>query len=392
MWSHRGSAVWFFGYDAERSAWRWSSLPSPGGPVGGLAVAESVLGGGSVGGEHLFALVYDGGVPPRRSRIMALDRYTNYPEENWREVYSTTDDLRSLFGAHRKLFAGARRSNDYAILAFDVTSTGFAPPGSADNLVRETIYTSSSPASLVRGVIERGASIYFAQMGTHLTGAGSSILVFPATLASVMTVSDTISVPGVVITGMIKTPGDEIVVVGNAVNQGRMFLLPTGAPPAELTERTRLGNRLFFSGGMSVWRANTAGTNVWEPSLLLLGTWASGLTNRIGYREMNLTPLGNVGVGTSPIEPGNPPENGFSSVGSNARYRASIGTRAVQGIFQVPYDLGGVAGAGFFPDMMLSENEGWQPPIFASTARDGMWVYYFARDRWNAEDNSINWR
>jgi len=133
---------------------------------------------------------------------------------------------------------------------------------------------------------------------------------------------------------------------------------------------------------------------------LLLGVRVRGVSNHIGYREIYLDPDGNVAAGSGLRVPGNHPDDSVSSVQLNARYRASIGTRAVEFIFQAPN-----LGNAFFPDMLVRDENGvvvedsygnplirdWQPPIFASTSRDGLWVYNFRTDRWNAEDNSINW-
>jgi hypothetical protein len=91
--------------------------------------------------------------------------------------------------------------------------------------------------------------------------------------------------------------------------------------------------------------------------------------------------LMNDGTPTSAIRSpgdGNAP---FTSVKNENKYRASIGIRPVVSILQVPnVDEGGPLNYSNF----VTRDPAWEPPIFASTARSGLWSY--RSGQWNAED------
>jgi hypothetical protein len=115
--------------------------------------------------------------------------------------------------------------------------------------------------------------------------------------------------------------------------------------------------------------------------------------------EFDLDSNGNLPAHPTFRVPGAPNPNAdppiYSSLQRRERYDANIGNRSVRFIQQAP-NLNDNDGGNFFPDMTLTENQGWEPPIFASTARAGLWVFYFrassGNGSWRAEDNSIIWR
>jgi len=373
VWTLRGSNIWRFENSGDADSWQWNRITSPGHPIGGLAAVEF-----DNGEYHLYAVVYPGG-SPANSRIM---RYNDYEwvhvpmGDNIENLYS----IGHLHSAGGQLFARAQLTSNlvtYAILRFvpDPSSGDFATKGALD------VPRTDSHINL-RGVAERNSNIYLAtaRAGIFRVDEASDVLT-PFTPASDFD-----------ITGIIETGGD-IVVVGNSSTGGVVHVL-RGAGASWDDEPRTFG--VFFNGGMSVWRefypAFTDAANPhndgWRPRLLLLGVRTNS-HNVNGYREIVLDPAtGNVDTSSSPFI-NNPGILDFSSVRNNSIYRASIGTRSVRFIQQVP-NLGGI----FYPALKYMESEfyGWQPPIFASTSRDGLWAYNFRNDRWNADDNIIAWR
>jgi len=359
-WTRRGRDVWFFGFH-EGQGWRWGALPRPGEHLGGLAAV----------GNDLFALVYsDVSIPPGSSSII---RY-NTAYSRWDPVFSNPHfAIQSLHYAGDRLFAAAYRRTDlnhHYILSFDPTHSSHPDP-----VIKQGNYTIA-----LSGVTETaGGDIYLA---TERAG----IFRFDEGLYEGLLTERTpdAAPPAFVVTGIIAT-GDDIVVAGATANGGALHIFRGGlGSPPEISHHSE-----FFNGGMGVWRRHAAASG-WQPALLLLGVRTNGRFH--GYREIELLPNGN--VAPSPIlwEPGS--LGADSSVNSVTLYRGSIRHRSVRHIRQAPplYDTNaGEEPVSLFPDMTVEGNAGWQPPIFASTSINGLWVYDSSTDRWGEEDNRRSW-
>ena len=349
-WTHRGRDVWRF---ADGS---WHRIPRPGGPVAGLAVA----------GQDVFAAVYDGRSPPN-SHIM------RFQGGGWHPVFDASGYvITSFYGVGNRIFAGAQHRahlESHTILGFD------APPHPAvlDRLTLPPALAAGDISNALAGAVERSGTIYLAtgRNGVFRLNATATAFVDPAAPAIP---------PGdiVVTSGMIST-GADVIVVGRVSDRGVIRVIRAGSAAFDPLFAPALGRHQFFTGGMGVWQRHTG--SEWIPALLLLGIWTHN-HNVNGYREIALDSTGSL-TGFLRIPGDADPANAiFSSVQSTARYRANIGTRAVQAIMQVPFN------------MLLNGNApppGWQPPIFASTSRDGLWVYNHRNDQWNADDNRYNW-
>jgi hypothetical protein len=94
-----------------------------------------------------------------------------------------------------------------------------------------------------------------------------------------------------------------------------------------------------------------------------------------GYREIVLDrdgfPTGTVRM---------PGDETPSSVRNRARYTASIGRHPVEAIMQIPDTSRG----GPLDYSVFTSDPDWEPPIFASTSRSGLWSY--RNGLWNAEE------
>jgi len=356
VWTFRGSNVWSF---EGRWGWRCGNLPSPGYPILGLTAV----------GEDLYAAIYDGG----SSRIMSFN--TAAPGA-WQIFASVPGQVVTrLYSAGGRIFARSQPYNDIAvrnILRFPVGGGG-----------THEVLRSEGIGNTLFGVAERpNGNILLATSSDgifQLANAGAPPI--PVGAAPLFSVGD---MNMTTVAGMIRT-GNDIVVAGNTFSNGRIFIIS----PGDATQQGTLpGGNLVFTGGMSTWlRFNN---NTWEPSLLLLGVRSLDRVpprGFLGYRELHLNASGN--VGSLPVTPFSRPGDGdISSVGNPARFRASLGNRAVEDIVQIP------------PTMLLTNPQSppadnWQPPVFASTAREGLWVYNFrgtgGEGEWNADNNTITW-
>ena len=115
------------------------------------------------------------------------------------------------------------------------------------------------------------------------------------------------------------------------------------------------------SAGLKIFPADP-----WKTKLLLLGIKGQESSLTHGYRELVLDDFG-VPTNESLRTPG---EYELSSVSDRNRYDASIGIHPVESIMQVPPTIENKPTA--------------EPPIFASTAKNGLWSY--RKKQWNAEE------
>jgi len=367
-WTHRGRDVWRFD-----STGRWHRMTRPGGPVTGVAAI----------GTTIFAVTHTSGRIPRSQ----IKRYTPGPTlgtGNWEIIRSVPYVILSLYsagtGTNGRLFAGGQCINNlerYYILRFSNPSILPSDPGTPLQL--DEIVSTGTIYNVLTGVAQNG--------GTFIATGRNGIIRLDTPDASITDTTITNNTIGrfdIDQTTGIYSIGNGIVVVGRRANRGIARVIRTDTPPGnydfDINFSATLRENEFFSGGMGVWREYNDSSG-WQNSLLLLGVW-SLRRNINGYREIRLA-SGDIPVGNdiSPSIPGGHQSPNASSMRNRAIYTASIGTRAVQAIMQVPHSM--------LPTG--SPQTGWQPPIFASTSRDGLWVYHPDRDRWNAEDNRYNW-
>ena len=349
--------------------WKWErvGVPVPSRPIGGVAAVEIN------GQDYLYAVVHSGGSMPE-SQIWMHDG-AKWEPTHLDPANLDPDDISGfsiglLFTAKDQFFARAQSGSSYHILRF--------VPDSSGNLTAEKleVMEDGNPVNdssvNLSGAVEINGEIYLA---TARRGIFKFDPVIGGALTPIAPPSD------FVVTGILAV-GDKIAVAGNTRDAGRLYELD-GSPQTEWPEpKISDQNGTFFNGGMTVWRGFDDLYNDWKPLLLLAGVRTS-TRNVNGYREIPLDDTGNIGA--SLRMPGDSNDDVKSSVASRARYRANIGTRSVRFILQSP-NLEG----SFYPDM--TKNEGWQPPIFASTSIDGLWSYNSRKDEWNADDNSITWQ
>jgi hypothetical protein len=126
-----------------------------------------------------------------------------------------------------------------------------------------------------------------------------------------------------------------------------------------------------FTGALNIWHDPN---NSYRPTLLLMGIRGKGTSLNHGYREMVLD---NGKPSTVINEPG---RDSPTSVKSRAKYTAGIGVHPVEDIMQVPDKSQG----GPLDYRAYSGISGWEPPIFAATAKSGLWAYHDGE--WNAEN------
>jgi len=120
----------------------------------------------------------------------------------------------------------------------------------------------------------------------------------------------------------------------------------------------------------------------WKPALLLLGIRGQGTSTTHGYRELVLDKTTGRPIPGTLRAPGDEPF--LSSVTSKPKYTASLGKHPVHAILQVP-DIS-ENGPLSYSASIAAYGSTWEPPIFASTSKDGLWVYTYWDDQWNAQD------
>jgi hypothetical protein len=301
----------------------WNLISQPGGVIGELASD----------GYSLYALVFPDGNPLRSSVIKRYNRASN----SWDEGISAYNySIQSIYGVGGKIFAGGQHNLDYqyyVILYLD-----------------STFFTAIKyRVSLLTGAVQSASG------DIYLATAGSGIYRFHGNTIDNDPVANTVNAN---IAGIIETGGTIIAVNSN----GTIYTLNT---PGSFNSFS-IG--VDFTGAMGIWKEYDRGS--WKPSLLLLGIRGRGTSLSHGYRELVLEK--NSGRPTYTIN--NPGDASPTSVKSKPKYAASIGIHPVEAILQVPEQV-----MGYYQN-----NPEWEPIIFASTSRSGLWSY---RDgQWNAEE------
>jgi len=306
----------------------WSSIQQIGGSLGDLASD----------GQYLYALVFPDGNPLSSSVI----RRFNTAQNVWDEEYSMAAfSIQTIHGAGGRLFAGAMLRADrqnFAILYL-------APASSSLTVIKNNTF-------LLTGAVSAGG-------GTFLSTAGAGIFRYSGGSVETRPVSGTEDAN---IAGIIETERSVVAVSSN----GTIYSLTTQGIFSSFS------TRLTFTGALSTWGSRE---NNWRPSLLLAGIRGRGTSRVNGYREIVLDMNG---LATNIIR--TPGDDSHSSVRHRARYTASIGLHPVEAIMQLP---DAARGGPLNYSAFLSDPD-WEPPIFATTSRNGLWSY---RNRsWNAEE------
>jgi hypothetical protein len=314
----------------------WSQIAGPGGNVYELASD----------GTDLFALVFPGGDPLKSAEVRKYNAgaWTHIPNDSRYLIHT-------IYGAGGKIFAGGQERGDYrkfGILCYYCGSF---------NVIK-------SGTSLLRGAAAGAApnDIYLATSGSGIfkydSGANSIDEGFVSGIES-----QNQNVLGIIASGGYIT----------AVSSNGNILISD----SPVTGFTAYPQGVVFTGAMCVWKDYAVEDPVpsWKPKLLLLGIQDEGSYTTHGYREVL---IGDDGKPSSVVKiPGSTAGTPIpSSVSNEDKYEVSIGKHPVMSILQVPPD--------FIPEYASYDPTAWEPPIFASTQKDGLWSY---RDgQWNAED------
>jgi len=305
----------------------WTSFQLPQGSLGELATD----------GNDLYALVYPTGEPLNSSAVRRYNLSTN----SWDMSYTVSGySIQTLFGANGKIFAGGQHYSNYQNFAIFYLDPHY---NSLTAIKYET--------SLLKGAVQGIRGIYLATAGNGILMFNEgSMDAYPASNTEEANFAGIISVEGTIV----AVTGEGAVYIDSG---GGFSYVSTGAN---------------YTGGMCVWSNRR---NQWKPSLLLMGTRGKGTSLTHGYREMLLD---NNGRPTFNIR--TPGDESPTSVVNKAKYQASIGTHPVMSIMQIPdFIYGGPLQYSYF-----TGNPDWEPPIFASTAKNGLWSY--RNGEWNAEE------
>ena len=115
----------------------------------------------------------------------------------------------------------------------------------------------------------------------------------------------------------------------------------------------------------------------WHNRLLLLGIRGEGTSKNHGYRELDLNGF----TGKPMVGIRRPGDSEPTSIYNQPKYNASLGKHPVEAILQVP-DIS--EGGPLDYNANVKKDPNWQPLIFASTSRNGVWS--LRNDEWNAEE------
>ena len=307
----------------------WNTIPAPGGSIGDIATD----------GTNLYALVFPGGNPLTSSVIKRF----NIARNVWDTEYTVSlFSIQTIFGVDGKIFAGAMFRQDhlnYAIFSLDPSSP--------------TLTLMMNNTSLLTGAAD-------SSRGVFLSTAGGGIFRYSGGLLETRPVSGSERAN---IIGIIDT-GESVVAVSS---DGTVYFLT-----AQGGAFSSFSTRLTFTGALSTWGDRN---NQWRPTLLLAGIRGRGTSIVNGYREIVLD---RSGIPSQIIRV--PGDESPSSVRNRARYSASIGQHPVETILQLP----DVSRGGPVNYSIFTADPDWEPPIFASTSRSGLWSL---RDGvWNAEE------
>ena len=306
---------------------QWSTISLPTGSLGELASDDT----------YLYALIFPSGDPIRASAIRRYDVQAG----SWDTNYTVSGySIQSLYGAGGRIFAGGQYQ------------------GNRQNFVLMYLDTALNSLSVIRygtsllkgAAIDGRGTIYLATMG-------DGIFAFNENTLETSQVSGTANAN---MNGIINVGGSIVAVTG----AGEIYTDSQGS-------FTNITGGANYTGALCLWLDPK---NQWKPSLLLLGIRGRGSSLSHGYQEMVLS------NGRPTFEIKSTGDGSPTSVKNKAKYSASIGTHPVISILQVPDSSAG----GPLNYLAYSEIPGWEPPIFASTSKDGLWSY---RDgEWNAEE------
>ena len=316
--------IYRFAASGAEQAWTYFNLP--GGSLGELATD----------GNYLYALVFPDGNPLSSS---VISRY-NFNSAGWDQNISSDDySIQTVYGAGGYIFAGGQSKTNYqhfAVMYVDQAASSLS--------------VAIDQTSLLRGAATHpDGSVFLATLGSGIFRFSNGAINGPLNGTSRAN-----------ITGIIETGG----VIVAVSSEGGLY---TGSSAG--FENVSAG--VNFTGAMSLWYDPQA---QYRPSLLLLGIRGRSVSRTHGYREMllqNEMPTLEIRV------PGNDTP---TSVKSNSKYAASLGIHPVESIIQLP----DITRGGPIDYRVFSGNPEWEPPIFATTAKDGLWSY---RDgEWNEEE------
>jgi hypothetical protein len=314
-------------YASYEGALSWRAITLQTGYLGQLATD----------GDNLFVLIFQNMDPLKSSMVRRYNISTNI----WDMTYSMSGySIQTIFGAGNKVFIGGQYQTDrknFAILFLEHESNSF------------TVIKYGT--SLLKGAVQNTSGTIY------LATAGNGMYVFNQGSLDTTPVSGT---EGANINGLITVGAYTVAVAAD----GTIYSDTAG-------KFNNASAGVNFTGAMCVWLDRN---NQWKPSLLLLGIRGRGTSLTHGYREMvleNGRPTFNIRT---------PGDNSPTSVTSKAKYAASIGTHPVESILQVP----DVASGGPLNYRNFSSDPNWEPPIFASTAKNGVWSY--REGEWNAEE------
>jgi len=319
-------------YASNNGVLGWEAITLPSGYLGQLATD----------GDSLFVLIFQNRDPLKSSIV----RRYNVSSNSWDMTYTMSGySIQTIFGTGNMIFAGGQYQNNrknFAIIFLDKTY--------------DSLTVIKYGTSLLKGVAQNASGT------VYLATAGSGMFIFNE---SVPEGEDPVSGP---VSGTEKANLNGIMNVGG-------YIVAVGADGSVYSDIGGKFNNVNagvnFTGAMCVW---TDRKNQWKPSLLLLGIRGKGTSLTHGYREMVL----DNGKPTFNIKA--PGDDSPTSVVNKAKYDAGIGTHPVEAIYQIPDFNSG--GPFYYRD--FTDDPAWEPPIFAATAKNGLWSY--RKGEWNAEE------
>jgi len=314
-------------YADNNGTLEWNTINLPSGYLGQLATD----------GEDLYALIFQNREPLNSSIV----RRYNVSSNSWDMTYIRGGySIQTIFGAGKKIFAGGQYQNNRQNFAIMLLNNA---TNSLDIITYGT--------SLLKGAAENASG------AIYLATAGSGMFTFNEKSLDATPVGGTEKAN---LNGIINVGGN-IVAVG-----------------ADGTIYSDIGGRfnninagVSFTGAMGVWLDRK---NQYKPSLLLMGIRGKGNSLTHGYMEMVLD------NGKPSFKIKSPGDDSPTSVVNKAKYAAGIGTHPVESIMQLP----DIKNGGPLNYNNYASDPDWEPPIFASTAINGLWAY--RKGEWNAEE------
>jgi hypothetical protein len=285
--------------------------------------------------EYLYVLLLDNSERPITREIWRMDTGGRWALVTGTTGYYTV--FQSIYSANNTLYIGAQRNNanDYGILEVN-----------ADGKIEETVIKGSS-SHLLYGAASNGSQTFLCTLGgIYLPGSNR-----PITGSLGLTEEDE---PVVILNflGIITLEDNTVVAI---TRDGKLYEVSAGV----VTEKAEFGDdRWSASGALATWKDRDAPDNI---KRLLAGRLelSTSLTtgHTFGYMEMELDAGGGLSTAPSFASP---------TLTSDSGYSSSLGTLPVNHLFQAPNGY-----------------------LFASTQRDGVWVFrehrVGAEPTWNAE-------